>query len=93
MPAIISRGILKEEVGTYPGGILNKLLDADIVIGDAVVYAGADCIGVPVVWSAGSWKNGGGIGAVLGAIGWEPMPATADVTALLAMAADDSDWE
>ena len=80
--------------------MLNKFLDANVVIGDAVVYAGADCIGVLVVWSAGSWKNGGGIegtpapaDVALDAIGLEPISTAADAAALLALAADDSDWE
>ena len=29
----------------------------------------------------------------LGAIGWEPMPAVADATALLAAATEDTGWE
>ena len=56
--------------------MLNKFLDADVSISDAVVYLGADCIGVPTGWNVVGWKNGCGIGmgpvparAVLGSIG------------------------
>ena len=32
--------------------MLNKFLDADVVIGDVVVYIRADFIGVPTSWKA-----------------------------------------
>ena len=40
--------------------MLNRLFDADEVIGDDVVYVGADGIRAPTVGNAGGWKNGGG---------------------------------
>ena len=46
------QGIPKDEVGTYPGGVLNRFLDTDVIIGDAVAYVGADCTGVPTGWNA-----------------------------------------
>ena len=50
--------------------VLNRLLNTDVAIGNAVVYVGADGIGVPTVWNAGGWKDGGGIGE-------DPAPAGA----------------
>ena len=50
--------------------MLNRLLNTDVAIGNAVVYVGADGIGVPTVWNAGGWKDGGGIGE-------DPAPAGA----------------
>jgi hypothetical protein len=35
-PAIICGGIPKEEVGTYPGSVLNRFLGADVIVGDGV---------------------------------------------------------
>ena len=65
-----------------------------------MVYVGADGIGVPIGWNAGSWKKGGGVGAdpeLAGAaqdgIGLEPTLAAAKAAALLAAAANGSGWK
>ena len=80
--------------------MLNRFFDANEVIGDEVVYVGADGIGVPIGWNAGGWKKGGGVGAdpeLAGAaqdgIGLEPTLAAAKAAALLAAAADGSGWK
>ena len=36
----------------YQGGVLNKFLDADVIVDDDVAYAEADCTGVPTGWNA-----------------------------------------
>ena len=43
--------------------MLNRFFYADEVIGDEVVYVGADGIGVPSEGNTGGWKIGSGIGA------------------------------
>ena len=75
--------------------MLNRFFDADEVIGDDVVYVGADGTGVPTSWNTDGRKNGDGVGAdpehakaALDEIGWELMFAAAEVGALLAVAAD-----
>lgn len=81
----------------YPGGILNRFLDTDVIVGDAVAYIGDNCAGVPTDRNTIGCGNCVGIGidpvpadVVLGAIGWELTSTVANAAALLSAAAVDS---
>ena len=80
--------------------MLNRFFAADEVIGDEVVYVGADDIRVPTEGNAGGWKNSSSVGAdpepasdALECISWEPTLAAAKAAALLAAAANGSGWK
>ena len=77
--------------------MLNRFFAADEVIGDEVVYVGANSTRVPTEGNAGGWKNGSSVivdpepaSDALECISWEPTPAAAKAAALLAAAADVS---